>query len=264
MFYKKQGYPEEGENVVCTVTKIQHHSVFANLNQFPGKSGLLHISEISPGRVRNIYDYVKEGKVIVCKVLAVKSDRGHIDLSLRRVSESQRIRLMSDIKKEQKAEKIIEDAAKELKEDVKKLYDKIANAILSEYQFIYDYFFAIIKDEAEIAEMKLAAKESAKLEELIRQRIKKPLVHVGGKLTIISHAGDGVDVVRNILQKMDDVDERIKITYGGGGHYNVHIVCEDFKDAEDVLKKALDIGNAGTSKDTSLAFDRDDGKYLEE
>ena len=89
MLYKKQGFPEESELVMCTVSNIQYHSVFADLDEY-GRQGMIHISEISPGRIRNIRDYVKEGKKIVCKVLRVNSERGHIDLSLRRVNEAQR------------------------------------------------------------------------------------------------------------------------------------------------------------------------------
>ncbi len=89
MLLKKQGYPEEGELVFCEVTKVQYNSVFVNIEDY-NKSGLIHISEISPGRIRNIRDYVKEGKMIVCKVLKTDEKKGHIDLSLRRVTEIQR------------------------------------------------------------------------------------------------------------------------------------------------------------------------------
>ena len=90
MLHKKKGFPNEGDILFCTITKVQYNSVFVTLDEYENKSGMIHISEISPGRIRNIRDYVKEGKVIICKVLRVKKDRGHIDLSLRRVNESQR------------------------------------------------------------------------------------------------------------------------------------------------------------------------------
>ena len=117
MFYHKSGFPEESELVICTVTRIHHHSVFVSLDYYNKKSAMLHISEISPGRIRNINDFVKEGKVIVCKVLSINPDKGHIDVSLRRVSEPQRIQVMNKVKQEQTAEKIIIFIAKENKED---------------------------------------------------------------------------------------------------------------------------------------------------
>ena len=74
MYFKRQGYPQDSEIVVCKVTKVQFHSVFVNLEEY-GKSGMLHISEVSPGRIRNIRDYVVEGKIVVCKVLKIDEKR---------------------------------------------------------------------------------------------------------------------------------------------------------------------------------------------
>ena len=51
MLYKKQGMPDEDEIVLCTVTAVHHHSVFAKLDDY-GKTGMIHISEVSPGRIR--------------------------------------------------------------------------------------------------------------------------------------------------------------------------------------------------------------------
>ena len=84
MFYKKPGKPEIGELVVCTVRKILPHSVFVSIDEYQNLEGMNHISEISPGRIRNLRDYVIEGKTIVCKVLNI-NQQGNIDLSLRRV-----------------------------------------------------------------------------------------------------------------------------------------------------------------------------------
>jgi translation initiation factor 2 subunit 1 len=98
---KKTGFPEEGELLLCTVTKIFGHSVFVNIEEY-GRSGMVHISEISPGRIRNLRDYVVEGKKIVCAVLRVNKEKGHVDLSLRRVNEGQRRKKLEQIKQEQK------------------------------------------------------------------------------------------------------------------------------------------------------------------
>src|SRR3989338_11129087 len=114
MFYKKEGKPESGELVLCTVKKILYHSVFVSLDEYQNIEGMVHISEIAPGRIRNLRDYVKEGKRIVCKVLKIHKEKGHIDLSLRRVNQSQRIRKNTEYKQEIRAEKILENVAKEL------------------------------------------------------------------------------------------------------------------------------------------------------
>ena len=132
MLLTKKGFPEEDELVMCTVTKVQFHSVFVNLDEY-GESGMIHISEVSPGRIRNIRDFVKEGKKVVCKVLRVNEDKGHIDLSLRRVTETQRRTKVDEIKQQQKAEKILEFVAKDLNLDTKKLLEEITENISKKY-----------------------------------------------------------------------------------------------------------------------------------
>ena len=106
MLYRREGFPQDDELVFCTVTKIFHSSVFVVLDEYE-RSGMVNISEIAPGRIRNIRDYVTQDKKIVCKVLRVDAKKGHIDLSLRRVNEMERKRKLEEIKQEQKAEKII-------------------------------------------------------------------------------------------------------------------------------------------------------------
>ena len=105
---KKKDYPEEADLVLCTVSKIYPHCVFVNIDDYSGKQGMIHISEVSPGRIRNIHDYVRMGKKVICKVLRVNLEKGHIDLSYRRVTESQRRNKVNELKQEQKAEKIVE------------------------------------------------------------------------------------------------------------------------------------------------------------
>ncbi|MBI2549900.1 S1 RNA-binding domain-containing protein, partial [Candidatus Woesearchaeota archaeon] len=113
MLLKKKGFPEDNELVFCTVTSVQSHSVFVKLEEY-GLSGMIHISEVAPGRVRNIRDFVVENKPAVCKVIGINKERGHIDLSLRRVTEGLRRAKLNEIKQEQKAEKIVELVAKQL------------------------------------------------------------------------------------------------------------------------------------------------------
>ena len=143
MYYHKSGLPEESEIVMCTVTNVQHHSVFAKMEEY-GITGMIHISEISPGRIRNIRDYVKEGKVIVCKVLRVHQDRGHVDLSLRRVSEGQRREKANQLKFEQKAEKIADAVAKQLKKKGEEFYKSFAPKVLEDYEYLYLLFDEVV------------------------------------------------------------------------------------------------------------------------
>jgi len=235
MLYKKKGFPRESEIIICTVTKVQYNSVFVNLDEY-GKSGIIHISEISPGRIRNIRDYVKEDKKIICKVLRVNEERGHIDLSLRRVTEVQKRAKNELIKHEQMAEKMLELFSKDVKKPVEKLYLDIMTAIKGKYDSLYDCFEAIATGNENIKIIGLEKKLADKLEVMIKQRIVPPEVAIGGVLTVTSYASDGVEVVKEALSKAKDIELR----YLGGGRYTVNVKAEDYKTAEEILKKAID------------------------
>ncbi len=240
MLLKKEGFPEEDELVMCTVTKVQFHSVFANLDGY-GKSGMIHISEVSPGRIRNIRDYVKEGKKVVCKVLRINMEKGHIDLSLRRVTETQRRSKVDEIKQEQKAEKILEFVAKGLNLDVKKLFEEIITNISKKYDSLYEFFQQIVTDSNAIKDAGIDAKTTKKLEEAVKSRIKEVSVRIEGKLKLTSYALNGVDVVKEALKKAaESGKESISIKYLGAGSYNLVVNAKDYKEAEKLLEDALE------------------------
>lgn len=240
MLLKREGFPEEDELVMCTVTKVQFHSVFANLDDY-GKSGMIHISEVSPGRIRNIRDYVKEGKKVVCKVLRINTERGHIDLSLRRVTETQKRKKVDEIKQEQKAEKILEFVAKDLNLDVKKLFEEIITNISKKYDSLYEFFQEVVTDSNAIKDAGIDAKTAKNLEEAIKSRIKEVSVKIEGKLKLTSYAANGVDVVKEALKKAIEIgEENISIKYLGAGSYNLVVNAKDYKEAEKLLEDALE------------------------
>lgn len=229
MLLKKQGFPEEGEFVLCTVTKIYHNSIFANLDEYQ-KSGMIHISEISPGRIRNIRDYVVEGKKIVCKILRVNKEKGYIDLSLRRVNENQRRNKINDTKKEQIAEKIITTVAKQTKQDPIKLSKDIYEKIKEKYIGIYGFFESAIKDKNVLDELKLQTEITEVLATNIQERIKPKEFKVKKVFMMQTYAPDGVELIKDILKKIDE--SGIKVVYEGGGRYRMELVSDSYKDAE--------------------------------
>src|SRR5208337_713570 len=131
-----KGWPNVGELVVCTVTKVVDFGAFVALDEYDNKEGLIHISEVASGWVKYIRDYVREGQKIVCKVLNVDPSRGHIDLSLKDVNEHQRRAKIQEWKNEQKATKWLQFVAEETKADedtLKELNEKLVEEFGSAY-----------------------------------------------------------------------------------------------------------------------------------
>ena len=236
MLYKKTGLPEDSELVMCTVNKVLPNSVFVVLDEY-GIDGLIHISEVSPGRIRNIRDYVKEGKKVVCKVLRVYAEKGQVDVSLRRVNEGQRRNKVMDLKQEEKAEKILEYVAKSMKKDPIKFYHEITPNIFKKYDGLHNFFIDLVNGETKIEEYGLEKNIAHELDLVIKQRLKPAEVSIKGSLTLISHAPDGVEVIKGAIKKAA-FEDNVDIKYLGGGKYDIEVKAKDYPEAEEMMKKA--------------------------
>jgi len=240
MFYKKEGTPEEDELVLCTVTKVQHNSVFVKLDEY-GKTGMINIYEISPGRIRNIRDFVQEGKKIVCKVLRVDKIKGHIDLSLRRVNEGQRRKKMDEIKQEMRAEKIIESFAKQKNRNVNEVYEEVSSKVFEKYEYIFQCFNDIVEKDFDLQKLGIEKGLAEELSKVIKEKIKPAEVKIRGIMKLVSYAPDGVEVVRKTLQRAETIGKGYAyITYAGAGSYNLVVTAPDYKIAEKILKSSAD------------------------
>jgi len=85
---------EVGKTYLGTVVRIVDFGAFVEI--FPGTDGLLHISEISESRIKNVTDELKEGDQIQVKVLAL--DGNKIKLSRKAVLKELREKLKSGAK----------------------------------------------------------------------------------------------------------------------------------------------------------------------
>src|SRR5512136_1715341 len=123
MSSEKQEWPEPGDLIIATVETVTDYGAYVKLDEFE-KRGLLHVSEISSSWIRNIRDFVREGQKLVLKVLRVDLEKGHIDLSLRRVTKRERIEKVLSWKKERKADALLRGVAEKVGLTNEELYEK--------------------------------------------------------------------------------------------------------------------------------------------
>ncbi|MBI4144551.1 S1 RNA-binding domain-containing protein [Candidatus Woesearchaeota archaeon] len=236
MLLSKEGFPQVEELVLCTVTGIQPHSVFCTLDEYGGRTGMIHISEVAPGRIRNIREFVTEGKKVVCRVININAEKGYIDLSLRRVNETQKRQKNNEIKQEQLVEKIVVQYARSAKKDAGKLYAELCSRILKKYPNVFSCFEKIAKGEESLSSFCVEKQVSEQITELIKQRMQPEIIIIEGDLQLSSYAPDGIEQIKEVLVK-----SCLDTTYRGAGTYHVIVRDEDPKKAEKQLKTGIDI-----------------------
>ena len=73
----------KGRVVRGTVTGIENYGLFVSLDEY--YSGLIHISEISHGFVKDIDNFVKIGETIYVEILDVDEESCHLKLSIKNI-----------------------------------------------------------------------------------------------------------------------------------------------------------------------------------
>src|SRR5512136_1679378 len=235
---ERGGWPETGDLVVCTVTQVVDFGAFVALDEYAGKQGLIHISEVASGWIKYIRDHVREGQKIVCKVLNVDRSRHHIDLSLKDVNEHQRREKIQEWKADQKAWKWLQMAYEGRPDDLK----RVSDALMEAYNSLYLAFeeTAIIGAEA-LADASLPEDDVNIIEKLAKENVKIPSVEISGYVDLTSPAPDGIEVIKKALKqakRAKDKDVMLTITYVGAPRYRIHVKAPDYKQAESVLKKS--------------------------
>ena len=101
---------EQGDVVLCTVDRILGTTVFVKIDE-SDREGSIILSEIAPGRIRNLRDYAVPKKTIVCKILRISGE--NINLSLRRVTPKEKKQVLEQHKLEKSYLNILKSVLKE-------------------------------------------------------------------------------------------------------------------------------------------------------
>lgn len=234
-------YPEEGELVVGTVREVQNFGAFVKLEEYPNREGFLHIAEVSTGWVKRIRDYVRDQQRVVCKVLAVDPGRGHVDLSLKRVNEHQRREKIQEWKNEQKAEKLLEIVAQQLRKSPDDCWKEFGAKLAEKYGNLYAAFEEAANELEVLKEDGFKGKWLESFGNVAKENITIPFVDLKGYLEMTCPRSDGIVHLKDALAealKGEFEDVGITIKYLGAPNYLIKVRAPDFKIAEQELEKA--------------------------
>ena len=242
MAERKPEWPEVGDLVIATIETITDYGAYAKLDEFE-KRGLLHVSEISSSWIRNIRDFVREGQKVVLKVLRVDQEKGHIDLSLRRVTKRERIEKVLSWKKERKADALLRSVAEKLGLTVDEVYQKAGVMIEQKYDLYDGFEKAAIEGPEALIEIGVPENIAKIFSEVAQERIHVKMVKVKGVLEVRVVKPNGVKVIKEALHKaMGEKVKDAKITFYviAAPKYSLEVQAENYKRAEEVIQKTAD------------------------
>ena len=225
---------EVGDLVLCTVDRIIGTIVFVKIFvENREVEGSIVMSEIAPGRIRNLRDYVVPKKKIVCKVLRI-STQGNIELSLRRVTQKEKKEVIEQDKQEKSYVSILKSV----------LGNKTEEAIteISKQGKLYS-FFEDAKINPETLEKIIGKENSQKVLDILKTQKKKKTV-LKKEINMTTIKPNGVSLIKKILEMF----KGINIKYISAGRYRLELESEDIKSADKKIRDIIDSAEKESKK----------------
>lgn len=242
MVRHKSEWPSVDELVMCTVTKVFAQGAFLSIDEYGGKEGMVHLSEVASGWVKNIRDHVRENQKVVCKVLAVDPKRKHVDLSIRRVKDGERRWKTQRVKLNQRAEKLLELAASKLGKNLDQAYEEIGFALQERFGDLHSAMESIVRDINSVTGL-YDERWIKAISEVASSALIPPCCRVSGYVNLSCPSENGVEVLKkamiNARDSVRDENIDVEIYYIGAPKYRVEVTAQSYKTAENAMQRAV-------------------------
>jgi translation initiation factor 2 subunit 1 len=233
--------PDAGEIVIATVREVTGHGAYANLGEYKGMTGFLHISEIATRCIRNIDRYVRPMQKAVPKVIRVNNTRREVDCSLKQAScEESKLKLI-EVKKNEKADVFIDF----IKAKPKLSDQRVAETkekILQKYDYVYDIFEDIARKGLDVLERLKLSDDIKKAMHEKSSTVHVPHVEVRGVMEISSKKDEGIEIMKNTFTGVESSkgSATTEITHISAPRHHIAVTARNFKLVEKSMNNAVE------------------------
>lgn len=230
--------PELNELVICSTKRISPFAAWCSLEEYPNLDGMIHISEVAGKWVRDIRKFVKPNKQYVAKVVKIDKEKNLISLSLKRVSRIEEKDKWNEYRKEQRAEKILEQAAKEINKSLEQAYEDVGFLLQEKFGEIFIAFEKIRKSPEILNKLNVPKNWCEALTATIQKSFVEKEIVLKAEVELKSYASDGIERIKNLLEELKE-RSNTEIKYISAPKYRVELKTKDPKQDEKNLKLQL-------------------------
>lgn len=268
MSNRENTLPSIGELVVGTCSKISQDGAYFGLYSYGDdvELGFVHISELSRTWVRKISAHIKVGQRVVARVLRVNPRLGQVDMSVKRVTESQKRAKMTELKQHQKAQSIFRVFAEQNKLDPNMLLEEIGNPLTMEYGTLYNSLLEIKTQGPNFLDQyDLTKKQRESLYELVSKSLETTTVSLIGGIKAVSFKPNAIDLIKSGFTKALNESmkkypsSKVDLSVISAPNYRLVIEAEDWRKAETVWNFLQDsFKKAFSGSQSEISFYRQD------
>ncbi len=235
---KREGLPEINELVLCTVVRITPYAAWAKLDEYPNVEGMIHVSEVAGKWVHDIREFVKQNKQYVCKVMRVDPQKNVINLSMKRVSKFDEKEKINAVHREERAEKILEQAGNSLKKNLNQSYEEVGFLLQEKFGELYAAFEEINNDKTILATLEIPEKWQKALLAVIEKSFKEREIILKAELELKSYKSSGLNDIKKLLKEIESTG--VHVTYISAPRYLLKMKTNNPKSDEKKMREDLE------------------------
>lgn len=205
-FYNRR-LPEIEEVIMVKVEKIAEMGAYVHILGYNNIEGMILLSELSRRRIRSINKLIRVGRNEVVVVIRVDREKGYIDLSKRRVLQTDVPKCEDRFAKAKAVNSILRHVADKLgyttDEQLEDLCERTAwyfDEKLKKDAISYDVFKQVVNDPTMLDECPISAEEKAELLENIRRRLMPQAVKIRSDIEVACYGYEGIEAVKESLK----------------------------------------------------------------
>lgn len=243
--YYMEKYPKEGAVVVGKIISLTPIGAYVSLPEYNNVEGLVIYSELTKKRTRNIQKVIKIGSLEGLLVLRVDKEKGYIDLSKKRAQYEDKVNAFEKYYKGKTAHNFMQSISIKSKQDIESLYKHFGWEAEKEFGSLYRCFREVLSNERTL-QKKMKRDEFIteelldEIEELVKQKFVIPKVKVRVDAETKCSRGNGVNVVKNILMRMEKEYPEVEIALVSSPVFSFTVQTEDSTDGEKILLEMLE------------------------
>lgn len=239
--------PQQGELVIVKISKINPHSAFAYLEEYDAE-GMVHISEVSSGWVKDIRNFVKVGQTGVAKVMRVEDN--HISLSLKRVDKSQENNKTKEYRLNQRAEKMLQMAGEALKKSLDKAYEEVGFLLQENFGSLYEGFKISLTNSQLLMDRGVPEKWIEQIKAVAERAIVQKEFEFKARLFLKTYKSGGINIIKTLLASAEQ--NGLQVKYIAAPEYLVKYKSMNAKKGEREFIEKLE---GLKSKDAEISFE---------
>lgn len=247
MVLPRKELPDVGELVVGTIKEIYDFGAYLELDEYGGLRAFLPWSEISSKYFRDIREVIREGQKVVVKAIRVDRVKKAVDVSLKKVTDSERQKKMLWWKRFTKACKIVELTAEKLGRSIEDAYREVVWSLMDKYyDVMYAFEEAVTSGPQVLREAGVPEYWIEPLLEEARKHVKLREAVVRYNLVVQSFSSRGVEDVKACLSAIAEFlasnNVKFNLYSAGSPRYVLEVISLDYKTAESYASRALSVG----------------------